>query len=426
MTRAMPYDRDAEESVLGAMLSSPKAAGRGVELLRAEHFHTPNHRHTFEAIKAIYDSGQVPDPVVVMAELRRRGTTVGGGFLGGLMEAFSTISSLPSYAAIVVRQFVYRRLISLCEEAMELAYEGAEDPEKIIATMENELLAFVTGPDGLRMHRGVSESMEILDDPDPQMTGFTSGLGSLDNLLGGFRPGKYIIVAAPTSEGKTSLLTQLDVRAAKEGRKVAHFSLEMPARDVIHRFLAQESGVQVAHFTNPRLLDDDDWKALSKSAGEMATHDVTVFDRIYDIDQIISNARRMKLQHGLDVVVVDYIQLVEPSEQHRNREGAVSEISRKLKRLAQDFGLTVLCASQFSREQQKEKRRPVPSDLRESGRLEHDSDVLILMWRPPADKDEPTLSTMFKTEIIVAKNRDGARGRDTVWFDAPRNRFEEE
>lgn len=444
--RTPPQDLDAEASILGAMLHSRTGIAEVSSIVTAEDFSRPVFGIVFETIMTLFRRDETADPITVKDALIKSGRDAGDvrNLLAEILDAHGSVAAAPSYARIVTEKAHLRRLIDVGNQVMSLGYDAGDDVPGAIAEAEKLLYRAVQSRMSVArsvevakiapnimvdLEREAQEIEKARDLGKPEATrGFKLGLSKVDKTLGGIQPGMYVVIGAKTSTGKTSLLIQADVAAALAGKRVAHFTLEMPKRQVVHRIWAQTSTVPVHHLTNPELLSQEDWHGLVQASASIPGG-IWVADGAFTITEILAEVRRLQVeQGGIDVVVIDYVQLVKPSpgSRHRRKDEELSEISQALKGLANETGITVLAAAQLSREHEREKRRPTLRDLRDSGSLEHDPDVVMFLHRPiPKKSDGPQLESMKATEVIVAKHRSGPTGLDEVIFDAPRNLFVE-
>lgn len=429
--RAMPFDVDAEQAVLGAMLESDKAVVIASHSLTADDFWDPKHRLIFDAILDLQVSGAV-DPVRLMDALRRHKKLEDAGGSPYITELLgSSVGSVGRYTQIVTDYSRMRALVGVGHEITELGHSSPEDVDKALEAAEALVYSIArptpTEKAPTTLQAEAAWVLERLEEEAKaeKPPGFSCGLPSIDGLLGGFQPGMYLVVGAGTSQGKTSWLAEIATKAAEQGRRIAYFSLEMPRRQIVSRMLAQRSEVPVHHLTNPKLMTDVDWVMLTEAASKLP-EGVHVLDQPLELRALLPRLRRLEAAHGrIDVVMLDYIQLVENYIPKASREERVGGVSRTLKRLANEMGVTVIAASQLSRDHEKEKRRPTKRDLRESGSLEQDPDAVVFLHRRAWRKDEPHLDGIRPTEVIVDKNRHGPTGIVDAHFLEQMNRFVE-
>lgn len=435
--RVPPHDRDAEKLVLGACMESQGVIAKVLEMVDRKDFYVPVHRKIFAALADLYRAGEPTDAIALAGALTAKDEIdeVGGKpYLADLMGHYSSRSAALSHARTVHQHALLRSLIQVTHDIADKAFEVPKDVTGLLEEAGARVFQLVNDQshDDRHAPRSMAEdlgpNLEELEElgKAEKPLGFTSGIATLDKIMGGFQKGSYIVVGAGTSQGKTSLLTQLATQAARQERNVLMVTLEQPRRELIHRILAQEANVDVSHFRNPQRMIEDDWIAISKAAGDIPTGRIYFTDGSVDLNTLQSRVRRAVMKAGrIDLLVVDYIQLVQGVDKAENRTQEIGTISRFLKSMANDQGMTVLAASQLNRSPTKEKRRPVLDDLRESGSLEHDADMVILFHRPERKKDEVQLKSVVPTELLIRKNRHGPIGVVDTNFLAAVNRFEE-
>lgn len=432
--RAQPQAMEAEASVLGAMLLERDALARAVELLDQTCFYLDSHRVIFSAIAALYDRGVVADSVTVTEELKKRkqlDKAGGASYLSMLLERVATGANVEYHSRIVLEKALLRKLIQSATGIVQRSYEGAEDIDKLLDDAEGMIF-------GIRQSRlkrgfvqvrelikGSFETIEELSREKKHITGLETGFVDLDTRTSGFQKSDFIVVASRPSMGKTSFALNVAQHAAIErGIPVGLFSLEMSKEQVVQRMLCSEARVD-AHRVRTGRLKDPDWPRLTAAAGRLSEAPIYIDDSAtLSIWELKSKARRLKNEVDLGVVMVDYMQLVSgPTTENRQQE--ISAISRSLKALAKELEIPVVAMSQLSRavEARGGERRPMLSDLRESGAIEQDADVVILIYRPVvygfAKEGQEEAA-----EIIVAKQRNGPTGTDKLTFKREYTRFE--
>jgi replicative DNA helicase len=421
---ALIYDSEAEAIVLGSLFgpgASKAHIAECVELLDESDFDPDKHRVIYRAIRQAFLAGEPLDaPLTVLHRLRRNGdeTVSGGGLeLHHLLEMAPSEASARHHIRTIKWASRLRDWAKL--QQAELSDEAELEHVTLIA---QELLHDLRGGSvklPTLLQAEVAGAFDLFEKNAGQQLGLRSGLSSLDRVTGGFMPGQFIVVGAKTSVGKTSLLVQVAVAAAKQNARVLFLSLEMLRDQVAQRAIGQEADVPIQKMTNPSLLDEKAWMQLV-AAQSVLPGGMWISDGAFRIDDLIAKIRRVHAHvGGLNMVVVDYIQLVQGTSQG-NRTQEVGEVSRALKAIANELGVCVLTASQLSRQHEYDKRPPTLKDLRESGSLEHDADIVILL-----DQRDDSLTSNRPTNLAVKKNRNGATGYVEVNFNAPVNRFEE-
>jgi replicative DNA helicase len=433
--RTPPQDVAAEQSVLGGMLLSKDAIADVVEILRGNDFYRPAHELVFETIIDLYGRGEPVDAVTVAAELTRRGEI---GRIGGAPYLHTLISSVPTaanagyYAVIVRERAVLRRLVEAGTRiaAMGYATDGS-DVEDIVDAAQQEIYAvtenrasddFVPLADVME---GTLDEIESISNRTGQMTGVPTGFSDLDALTNGLHPGQMIIIAARPAIGKSTVALDLARSCSiKHGLASVIFSLEMGRNEITMRLLSAEARVALHHMRSGQMTDDD-WARLARRMGEVSQAPLFIDDSPnLTMMEIRAKARRLKQRHDLRLLVIDYLQLMQHGGSRRpeSRQQEVSELSRSLKLLAKELEIPVIALSQLNRgPEQRTDKKPMMSDLRESGSLEQDADVVILLHREDAyERESPRAG---EADLIVAKHRNGPTATITVAFQGHYSRF---
>jgi replicative DNA helicase len=424
--RVPPNDLDAEESLLGAMLLSTDAIDDALETLDPSDFYKPAHGHVFEAIRDLNVRGEPADPVTVADELRRANLleAVGGeSVLVSLQAGTPATTNASRYARIVRDHAVLRRLIGVAGEIAELGYSLPDDVPSAVDTAESMVFALA--------ENGASEGLEplsqILDEsvnqiehryanPD-ELKGVPTGFRDLDDLLSGLQPQSLVVLGARPAMGKSALALGIAANVAREAmRPVLFFALEMGKFELTQRLVSSFGRVDAKRLKTGR-LDDRDWQRITDAVSRLAEAPLYIDDDPgATMLEIRAKARRLKARQGdLGLVVVDYLQLMTGRTSAENRQVEVAEISRGLKLLARELECPVIALSQLSRKvEDRSDKRPMLSDLRESGSIEQDSDVVMFIHREElVDPDTPDKGL---AEIMVAKHRNGPTGRVTLAF----------
>ena len=425
--RVPPHNLVAEESLLGAMLLSRDAIADVLEIVEAEHFYRPAHARVFEAVHSLYSSGNPADAVTVAESLERNDTLQAIGGLDGLLSLqmnTPAISNAASYARIVRENHTLRRLIEVAGEIAELGYGRPDDVTKAVDWAENLMYQVAQGQVGdntaqisdLLDH--TLDRLEELYDRGGTITGTETGYHDLDKLLSGLQPSSLYVVGGRPSMGKTSFALGMAAHAAIRGnRPVLVFSLEMGHMELTQRLLCSEARIDSSKMRNGR-LDDDDWRGIDAAIRRMADAPIWIDDNPnVTVMEIRARARRLKSQIGdLAMVVVDYLQLMTGRQSADNRQVEVAEISRGLKILARELECPVVALSQLSRNlEMRQQKRPILADLRESGAIEQDADVVMFIYRDEVYNPDNT-DTAGTAEVIVAKNRNGPTDTTTLAF----------
>jgi replicative DNA helicase len=434
--RQPPQDVAAEQAVLGGMLLSKDAIADVVEELRGTDFYRPAHQAIYDTVLDLYGRGEPADPVTVSAELTRAGQLMrigGAPYLHTLMSSVPTAANAGYYARIVAEQAVLRRLIEAGTRIVQLGYGAASGNGGEIDEVVDRAQAAVyevteqrTSEDYVRLEQLLTETMDEIDLISSHggiSTGVPTGFADLDGLTNGLHPGQMIIIAARPALGKSTLALDL-ARAAsiKNGEASVIFSLEMSRTEITMRLLSAEAKVPLHHMRSGR-MSDEDWARLARRMGEVAEAPLYIDDSPnLTLMEIRAKARRLKQRHNLRLVVVDYLQLMNSGRRVESRQQEVSEFSRALKLLAKELEVPVVALSQLNRgPEQRTDKKPMLSDLRESGSLEQDADMVILLHREDAyERESPRAG---EADLILAKNRNGPTGTVTVAFQGHYSRF---
>jgi len=413
--RVPPHNLEAEESLLGAMLLSRDAIATAIEQCSPADFYKPSHAQIFGAITSLYGQGEPADAVSVAEELRRAGVLeeVGGAAtLGSLQSNTPAISSAGRYARIVEENSLLRRLIGVAQEIAEIGYGLPGDVGDAIDRAEAMVfdVAQRRSADSIvSLHDLLGRSLdrlEVLYDRGETITGVPTGYQDLDEHLSGLQPSNLIVVGGRPSMGKTAFALGLAANAAMLGTPVLFFSLEMSHLEVAQRVLCAEARVDASRMRNGRLLEAD-WPKISNAIGRIGGAPLHIDDNPnVTVMDIRAKARRMRARAGLGLVVVDYLQLMSGRTNAENRQVEISEISRGLKILARELEIPVVALSQLSRGlENRADKRPMLADLRESGAIEQDADVVMFIYRD--EIYDPESADRGTAEIRIAKHRNG-------------------
>jgi replicative DNA helicase len=431
--RVPPHNLEAEESLVGAMLLSRDAIAAGVERCTSEDFYKPAHAHIFDAILSLYAKGQPADPVTVADELNRTGLLEAVGdptLLISLQLNTPSTANASHYARIVEEHSLLRRLVSVAGEIAELGYSVPEDVTSVVDRAESMVFEVaqrrvVDTTASLRdlLAQALDHLEKVVESPGT-VTGVPTGYVDLDSQLAGLQNSNLVVVGARPAMGKTSFALGIVSHAAVHARvPVLLFSLEMSHLELTQRMLCSEAGVDATRMRTGHLFESD-WPKISSAIGRLGEAPIFIDDnpRVTVMD-IRAKARRLKSREGLGLVVIDYLQLMTGhSGRMENRQVEVSEISRGLKVLARELDVPVVALSQLSRNlEMRQDKRPVLADLRESGSIEQDSDVVIFIYRDDVySPDSPERGT---AEVIVAKHRNGPTGVSKLTFMPHYTRF---
>ncbi|MEF9972763.1 MAG: replicative DNA helicase [Clostridia bacterium] len=430
--RVPPHHADAEKSVLGAMMISNEAVLLANEMLAPDDFYDPAHREIFDAMTYLAGQSRPVDLVTVDEELTRRGKLDGVGGIDALIELSRFVPSaanVSAYIRIVDEKSTLRKLIGAAGEISQMSFTGDKEAEEILAASE-KLIYDITMRKGGEMLKPIQpiliDTYEMIDrlvQNKGKIEGVPTGYHELDDLLTGLHGGELVLLAARPSMGKTSLgMNIIENAAIRYGKKAAIFSLEMPGEQLAMRMMCTEARVNMQN-VRKGILQDDEWLRLCESMsviGQASIH-IDATSGI-TVPEIRSKARRLQMEEGLDVIMIDYLQLMSGSGKFGSRQEEVSSISRALKGLAQELGVPVLALSQLSRAPSgRSNHRPILSDIRDSGAIEQDADVVMFIHREDYYDKDTELKNV--AEIIIAKQRNGALGTvnlgwrgELTWF----------
>jgi replicative DNA helicase len=437
LERPLPHNLEAERSILGAVLLENHALNTAVEVLRSDDFFLPQHRCIFERMVQLAEKQQGIDTITLMEDLTRAGELEAAGgvaYLSSLADGLPRITNVEHYARIVKEKAVLRNLIHSASAIQEQALAAGDDADIILDRAESAI--FQLAEDRVRVGLiGVKElvkdgyeRLEKIFSEGRRVTGLPTGYANLDNETAGLQPSELIVLAARPSMGKTALALNVAENVALRNREpVAIFSLEMSKESLLLRFLASEARVD-AHKFRTGHMNKDDWAKVTRSLGELGEAPIWIDDSASStVLEMGAKARRLKRDRGLSLMIVDYLQLVIPSNNRRNsnRQEEVASISRGLKALAKELKIPVLVLSQLTRAPERDDRKPQLSDLRESGAIEQDADVVLFINRPNFYKTDLPDEDRAKAELIIAKQRNGPTTTLNYVFLARHTRFEE-
>ena len=430
--RTPPQDLAAEQCVLGAMMLSKDAIADVIETLRATDFYRPAHEVVFDAITDLYARGEPADAITVAAELTKRGEMAR---IGGAPYVHTLVASVPLaanagyYAHIVREKAILRRLVEAGTKIVQIGYAGEGDVDDVVDQAQAEIYQ-VTEKRATEDYaplkdimEGALDEIEAIDSRGDAMVGVPTGFTDLDELTNGLHPGQMIIIAARPAMGKSTLGLDFARSASiKHGLTSCIFSLEMSRNEITMRLLSAEAKVPLHHMRNGKMTDED-WARLARKMGEVSEAPLFIDDSPnLTMMEIRAKARRLKQRHDLRLIVIDYLQLMTSGKKVESRQLEVSEFSRSIKLLAKELELPVVAICQLNRgSEQRSDKRPMASDLRESGSLEQDADVVLLLHREDAYERESTRPG--EADFIVAKHRNGPTADVVVAFQGHYSRF---
>ncbi len=438
-SRQLPWSPEAEQSVIGAMLLDSDAGLTAMELLGDTDFYREGHRRIFRAMAKLLEHGGVIDPVILRDELERRGDLDASGgtdYLAELLDVVPTAANVEYHCRIVREKSLLRRLIDVGTGIVQTAYEGRDDVGALLDQAEQQVfeVSYQRGTqEVVRIKELMWQAMERIEARhrgDDSVRGIPSGFTDLDEMTNGFQGSDLIIVAARPSMGKTSFCLNVAANAALEGNTpTAVFSLEMSRDQLVERLLAAESFVDLHRLRSGKLRDDD-YPKMSRAAGLLGTAPIWIDDSpALTMLELRSKARRMKAEHDIGLFIVDYLQLIRGTGRQESRQEEISFISRSLKALARELQTPVMALSQLSRapEQRGGDRRPVLSDLRDSGAIEQDADLVMFIYRAEMYKsviDQEEGAEEGLAELMLAKHRNGPTGNMKLAFHKQYTRFD--
>jgi replicative DNA helicase len=428
--RAIPADHDAERAVLGALLLDHDSLYKVADLLRPESFDLPRHRVIYGACLEVSRKHQIPTLLTLRSYLEERGEleAIGGlGVLTALQDAVVTAAHIEQHADLVHRKSLARSLIRTCESIAVRGYEGAEPVSELLDDAERQVLHIGMGRStgSLTLLQDELEStVDYIEKvQDGQIAGVRTGFEDFDKLTGGLNGGDLAILAARPSVGKSAFALNLARNhALQAGGCVCIFSLEMSRRELVLRLLLGEAQVNNERFRNG-LLSERDWRAITQAATRIQDARIYLDESVaVTVGDLMARARRLNREHPLSLVIIDYIQLIQGRDSAERREQQVADISRSLKLLAKELDVPILALSQLNRgPEARPDKRPMLSDLRESGAIEQDADVVVFIYRDEVyHEDSPDVGL---AEIIVSKHRNGPIGTVKLQFAKEHGRF---
>ncbi len=430
--RTPPQDNDAEQSVLGSMLLSKDAIADVIETVKGTDFYRPAHETIYDAMVDLYGRGEPVDPVTTAAELQRRGEL---GRIGGAPYLHTLSASVPIaanagyYAEIVREKAILRRLVDAGTRIAQMGYAGEGQVDDVVDRAQAEVYG-VTDKRASEDYAPLSaimestlDEIEAISNRDGEMVGVPTGFADLDELTNGLHGGQMVIIAARPAMGKSTL--GLDIcRSASIHHNMSSviFSLEMTRNEITMRMLSAEARIPLNHMRNGH-MNDEDWAKLARKMGEVSSAPMFIDDSPnMTMMEIRAKARRLKQRHDLRLIVIDYLQLMSSGKKVESRQLEVSEFSRQIKLLAKELEVPIIALSQLNRgPEQRADKRPMMSDLRESGSIEQDADMVILLHREDAYEKESTRPG--EADLIVAKHRNGPTRDVVVAFQGHYSRF---
>ena len=432
--KKVPSSIEAEKSVLGGIFLKPDIFGDVVEILHPNDFYKNGHKLIYEAMRDIYNSGTGIDPIVVVNKLKKNekfDELVGEQLLFDIISDVPTAANIIEYAKIVKEKATLRRLGEVGTKIVELAYEGYEEVDNILDKAEGMIFKIsenVDSKDLVSLKDVIVQEfvrLEKVYQNKGVATGISSGFSDFDQMTSGFHPSDLIILAARPAMGKTAFALNLALNAAMKSKKgVLLFSLEMSSSQLLQRLLSIEAGIGLQKIRNG-FLDPDDWGKLGLASMKLSNSEINIADLPnVNVLEIRAIARRLKAAGKLDMIIIDYLQLIKGnSTRGDNRQQEISEISRALKGIARELDIPIIALSQLSRAtEQRADRRPMLSDLRESGAIEQDADMVMFLYRDDYYNEDSEDKGL--TEVIIGKQRNGPVGTIKLRFFHEYTKFE--
>jgi replicative DNA helicase len=426
--RIPPHSEEAEKSVLGAAMLSKDALLDVLEIVKPIDFYNPMHREIYTAISEMHYKNQAIDYLTVTEELRKRNALeIAGGraYIAGLSTAVPSTANAGDYAKIVAEKSILRKLIKNSDEVVEKCYSGETDADKVLDYAETGVFAISQSRERKEMtalEDVLSENLRMIDEAAKhagEVTGVPSGFKDLDDYLNGFQRSDLIILAARPAMGKTAFALNVAQQAALKGKaSIAIFSLEMSKEQLGSRLLSMESRVESSKLRTGE-LNEMDWENLNQAMDKLVEAKIFIDDTPgISMMEIKNKCRRMKAEKGLDMVMIDYLQLMTASGKQESRQQEISTLSRQLKLLARELDCPVLVLSQLSRSpEQRNDHHPMLADLRESGSIEQDADIVLFLYRDDYYNQESSTKPGV-CEVMIAKHRAGSTGTvELTWLE---------
>lgn len=426
----MPRDIDSEKAVLNVMLTDSESAEIAIDILNPEDFYMKEHQEIFRAVKKMYFDGVKIDTLTVyskLEEMKSAGVIGGRSYLYEITQDIVNNKAATDYAKNIIKKAKMRRLIEAANEIRSAAFDGAEDPEMVLDAAERTIYNIAT-KQATKDYQQIGQVLEnSLIEIENTIThkgkagGVKTGFNRIDSIVGGFKPGQMIVLAARPGMGKTALALNVTVNAARDEKTVLIFSMEMTNKDLGNRFLSMSSNIDLQAMVKGD-LSHEDMEMLAEGMESLEDKNIYMADtQNLTILDMKNKCRRLKKEKGLDLIIIDYLQLMNAPIKSDNREREISYLSRSFKQMAIEIGVPIILLSQLSREVEKRKKHtPQLADLRESGAIEQDADIVMFIKREDyyegAD-DEAFNRDSVNAEIMISKNRNGPTGKaELAWI----------
>lgn len=422
-----PHSEEAEQSILGAVLINKDSIGLVAELIKPSDFYDDNHGKIFEAMMNLYEAGKPIDILTLTKSLKKNKTAnITASYLTDLLEVVPTAANIEHYAHIIAEDSTKRTLIRVGSAITEMGFMEDKDAEELLDKTEAEVFAITQGHNikgFIPIKDSLAGSFDRIDELHKSgagLRGVKTGFADVDNILSGMQASNLLILAARPGQGKTALIINIAQHVAvNEKKSVGIFSLEMSQEELVDRLLVGQADVDAWRLKTGK-LSESDFTKLSEAMGTLADAPIYIDDTPgISISQIRTKARRLQMEHNVSLIIVDYLQLVDPGKKYESRVQEVSVVSQSLKNLARELKVPVLAASQLSRAvEHRGERKPQLADLRESGAIEQDADVVMFIYRPDAE-----IAPIMQTKLLIAKHRNGPMGEIDLLFKGDRIRF---
>lgn len=432
--RVPPHDIEAEKALLGAIMLRPVSINDVLDIIAPDSFYIDKHGLIFKTMVDLVQNGDPIDVVSVTSKLKKTNkmkAAGGASYIAELTNSVPSSANIGYYAKIVSEKYTLRNLIGVGDHITELGFNEKDDINEILNKAEKDVFGITSKAVQAKKFVGIKEliphSWERMEKMSEfgELRGVPTGFQGLDDMLAGFQKSDLIILAARPSMGKTSLALDIARRTALQyNTSVGFFSVEMSAQQLVDRMLSAEAQVDAWRMRTGKGLTEDDFRRVSEVMGKLSKAPIYIDDQPgVTVLQIRSTARRLKSEYGLDLIIVDYLQLMSPTKNYDSMVSQITEISRSLKSLARELEIPVLALSQLSRAVEQRGGRPRLSDLRDSGAIEQDADVVMFIHRE--DKYHEESEKQNVAEILIQKHRNGATGKIELYFDEARTTFME-
>jgi len=427
VTKIPPHNEEAEQSVLGAILLSKEAISLVSDKLKAEDFYDGNNAKIFDAMLSLYEQGKPIDILTLTKALKKDNSNkIDTSYLSELVNAVPTAANIEHYADIIKQDSMKRHLIRVGTQIVEMGFMEDKEAEELMDKTEQSVFAMTQGQSisGFTpIKESLAESFDRIDELHKSgagLRGIKTGFADVDSILSGMQASNLLILAARPGQGKTAMIVNMAQNiAVHEKKPVGIFSLEMSQEELVDRLLVGQADVDAWRLKTGK-LNESDFAKLSEAMGLLADAPIYIDDTPgISVSQIRTKARRLQLEHKVSLIIVDYLQLVDPGKHYDNRVQEVSIVSQALKNLARELKIPVLAVSQLSRAvEHRGEKRPQLADLRESGAIEQDADVVMFIYRPDIE-----IANVMQTKLLIAKHRNGPMGEVDLLFRGDRIKF---